>query len=117
MRRFRLRQLWRVNGEALMRAAGQNLKRLLKKRGWGRRPFPAEAVARVPPTDWELDEFPRRARWKNDRPSVAVASLIARGTLRMCVELQTSRFFSDNQQLYLFSYGTIFTLNIHSHVY
>ncbi len=27
-----------------MRAAGQNLKRLLKKRGWGRRPFPAEAV-------------------------------------------------------------------------
>jgi hypothetical protein len=29
----------RVNGEALMRAAGQNLKRLLKKRGWGRRCF------------------------------------------------------------------------------
>jgi hypothetical protein len=27
-----------------MRAAGQNLKRLLKKRGWGRRPFPAEAM-------------------------------------------------------------------------
>ena len=44
MRRFRLRRLWRVNCEALMRAAGQNLKRLLKKRGWGRRPYPAEAV-------------------------------------------------------------------------
>lgn len=44
MRRFRLRLLWRVNIEALMRAAGQNLKRLLKKRGWGRRPFPAEAL-------------------------------------------------------------------------
>jgi hypothetical protein len=44
MRRFRLRQLWRVNCEALMRAAGQNLKRLLQKRGWGRRPCPAEAV-------------------------------------------------------------------------
>jgi hypothetical protein len=44
MRRFRLRRLWRVNCEALMRAAGQNLKRLLKKRGWGRRPFPAEAI-------------------------------------------------------------------------
>ena len=43
MRRFRLRELWRVNIEALMKAAGQNLKRLLKKRGWGRRPFPAEA--------------------------------------------------------------------------
>jgi hypothetical protein len=45
MRRFRLRRLWRVNCEALMRAAGQNLKRLLKQRGWGRRPFPAEAVS------------------------------------------------------------------------
>ena len=44
MRRFRLRRLWRVNCEALMRAAGQNLKRLLKKRGWGRRPCPAEAL-------------------------------------------------------------------------
>ena len=33
----------RVNCEALRTAAGLNLKRLLKKRGWGRRPFPAEA--------------------------------------------------------------------------
>ncbi len=45
MSRFRLRRLWRVNCEALMRAAGQNLKRLLKKRGWGRHPFPAEALS------------------------------------------------------------------------
>jgi transposase len=45
MRRFRLRRLWRVNCETLMRAAGQNLKRLLKKRGWGRRPFPTEAMS------------------------------------------------------------------------
>jgi len=44
MRRFRLRLLRRVNCEGLMRAAGQNLKRLLKKRGWGRRPFPVEAL-------------------------------------------------------------------------
>ena len=44
MRRFRLRRLWRVNCETLMRAAGQNLKRLLKKHGWGRRPCPAEAL-------------------------------------------------------------------------
>jgi transposase len=44
MRRFRLRRLWRVNCEALMRAAGQNLKRLLKKRSQGQRPYPAEAV-------------------------------------------------------------------------
>ncbi len=45
MRRFRLRRLWRVNCEALMRAGGQNLKRLLKKRGWGRRPCPTEAMS------------------------------------------------------------------------
>jgi len=44
MRRFRLRLLWRVNCEALRIAAGQNLKRLFKKRGWGRRPCPSEAV-------------------------------------------------------------------------
>jgi DDE family transposase len=44
MRRFRLRLLWRANCEALRIAAGQNLKRLLKKRGWGRRPFPTEAL-------------------------------------------------------------------------
>jgi hypothetical protein len=44
LRRFRLRRLWRVNCEALRIAAGQNLKRLLKKRGWGRRPFPVEAL-------------------------------------------------------------------------
>jgi hypothetical protein len=33
-----------VNCEALMIASGQNLKRLLKRRGWRRRPYPAEAV-------------------------------------------------------------------------
>jgi Transposase DDE domain len=44
LRRFRLRLLWRVNCEALRIAAGQNLKRLLKKRGWGHRPFPTEAL-------------------------------------------------------------------------
>jgi transposase len=44
LRRFRLRRLWRVNSEALMIAAGQNLKRLLAKRGWGRRPLPSGAA-------------------------------------------------------------------------
>jgi hypothetical protein len=43
LRRFRLRRLWRVNIEALVTAGGQNLKRLLSKRGWGRRPFPSGA--------------------------------------------------------------------------
>jgi hypothetical protein len=51
LRRFRLRLLWRVNCEALRIAAGQNLKRLLKKRGWGRRPFPTEAMC---PSFWDL---------------------------------------------------------------
>jgi len=41
LRRFRLRRLWRVTSEALLTAAGQNLKRLLSRWGWGRRPFPA----------------------------------------------------------------------------
>jgi hypothetical protein len=36
MRRFRLRRLWRVNVEALVTAAGQNIKRLLAF--WGRGP-------------------------------------------------------------------------------
>jgi hypothetical protein len=40
LRRFRLRRLWRVNIEALLIATGQNLKRLLRKQGWGRRPWP-----------------------------------------------------------------------------
>src|SRR5947208_8768097 len=45
MQRLRLRKLELVNCEALMRAAGQNLKRLLKKRGWRHRPGPAEAIS------------------------------------------------------------------------
>ena len=46
LRRFRLRGLEKVNSEALLIAAGQNLKRLLSGRwGWGRRPFPAEPLA------------------------------------------------------------------------
>ncbi len=43
LRRFRLRRLWRVNCEALRIAAGQNLKRLLSRRGWGQRSFPGGA--------------------------------------------------------------------------
>ena len=36
-----------VNAEALLIASGQNLKRLLRKRGWGRRPWPWGAPAAV----------------------------------------------------------------------
>ena len=49
LRRFRLRGLEKVNGEALLIAAGQNLKRLLSRRGWGRRPFPNGAAGIVLP--------------------------------------------------------------------
>jgi hypothetical protein len=49
LRRFRLRGLEQVNGEALLIAAGQNLKRLLSWRGWGRRPFPSGAAGIVLP--------------------------------------------------------------------
>jgi transposase len=56
LRRFRLRGLENVNSEALVIAAGQNLKRLLSWRGWGRRPCPGGAsgvvlpVGRLAPT-------------------------------------------------------------------
>jgi transposase len=49
LRRFRLRGLEHVNCEALLIAAGQNLKRLLSWRGWGRRPFPSGAAGSVLP--------------------------------------------------------------------
>ena len=39
--RFRLRGLEKVNIEGLLIATGQNLKRLLRKRGGGHRPRPA----------------------------------------------------------------------------
>jgi transposase len=40
LRRCRLRGLPKVNMQALLTATGQNLKRLLRDRGWGRRPWP-----------------------------------------------------------------------------
>lgn len=47
LEQFRLRGLPKVNSEALLVAAGQNLKRLLSWRGWGRRPFPGGAAGAV----------------------------------------------------------------------
>jgi hypothetical protein len=54
LRRFRLRGLPKVNGEALVIAAGQNLKRLLSKRDWGRRPWPDGAAGVALPARPEL---------------------------------------------------------------
>ncbi len=50
MARFRLRRLSRVNIEALQVATGQNIKRLLSSRDWGRRHLPggAAGVAATP---------------------------------------------------------------------
>jgi len=47
LRRFRLRGLEKVNIQAHLIATGQNLKRLLSKQGWGRRPWPGGAVGVV----------------------------------------------------------------------
>jgi hypothetical protein len=44
LRRFRLRGLAKVKCEGLLVAAGQNLKRLLPKGGWGRRPWPTGRI-------------------------------------------------------------------------
>jgi transposase len=57
--RFRLRRLWKVNVEALLIATGQNLKRLLRKRGWGRRPWPNGA----PEALSTRRSLPQLARW------------------------------------------------------
>jgi hypothetical protein len=94
MRRFRLRRLWRVNCEAQIIAAGQNLKRLLQKQGWGRRPFPAEAVVALAPPHREADESPRYDLLKSSRPrpSVAVVSLLSYGATRTFLNPQTSWF-------------------------
>jgi hypothetical protein len=79
MRRFRLRRLWRVNCEALIIATGQNLKRLLQKRGWRRRPFPAEAVAVALPLA-SPPEKPLTNRIRNLRSrKVTVAAMISFG--------------------------------------
>ncbi len=92
MRRFRLRQLWRVNCEALVVASGQNLKRLLQKRGWGRRPFPAQAVALIPPESSQAELLPRNVLLKNQRASAAVASLASWKVAQTFFEAQKSRF-------------------------
>ena len=66
LQRFRLRSLERVNAEALLIAAGQNLKRLLSRWGWGRRPFPSGATGIILPAhtqhDREVPPSPTRTR-------------------------------------------------------
>src|SRR5438045_7278655 len=92
MRRFRLRRLWRVNCEALVTAAGQNLKRLLRKRGWGRRPFPTEAVAAMPPASPQADGPARHDRLKSQRLSIPVASLASSCATTLFFAIQITPF-------------------------
>ncbi|QBD77277.1 hypothetical protein EPA93_15265 [Ktedonosporobacter rubrisoli] len=97
MRRFRLRRLWRVNCEALVIASGQNLKRLLQKRGWGRRPFPSEAVAMALPLASPIEKPPTNRSKTIHRRKVAVAEMISLGL--------------NNRQSY--AYILCFSLNSH----
>ncbi len=88
MRRFRLRRLWRVNGEALVIASGQNLKSWLQKRGWGRRPFPADAVATGVPPAWEVDAIRRENTLKSRSVRSAVAAVALLSATRMWLDTQ-----------------------------
>ncbi len=93
MRRFRLRQLWRVNCEALVIASGQNLRHLLQKRGWGRRPFPSASASLALP----LSEKPKPAsqdHWLS-RPEIAVAFLATSWASRPFNESQKSSSTSE----------------------
>ncbi len=59
LERFRLRMLEKVNIEALVTATGQNLKRLLSWRGWGRRGWPGGAAGVVIPAHfWSHSTVP-----------------------------------------------------------
>ncbi|GHO98568.1 hypothetical protein KSF_086160 [Reticulibacter mediterranei] len=116
MRRFRLPRLWRVNSEALLRAAGQNLKRLLKKRGWGRRPFPTEAVALIPPAGGGTEAFSRTPVMRRQRASIAMASLATWEVVKAFSEAKTKPFSLASSSivafypilLYYFHYFYIF---------
>ncbi len=95
MRRFRLRRLWRVNCEALMRATGQNLKRLLKKRGWGRRPWPAGAAdaLREPPSS---DRIYLHAALAAEKVLACGESLLGKDCLKWLLVLSPPLFFAPS---------------------
>lgn len=63
-----------------MRAAGQNLKRLLKKRGWGRRPWPEVGVCAASHPDWEENEQPKEDAPGRKWARTLVASMVSLGS-------------------------------------
>jgi transposase len=74
LRRFRLRRLPKVNTQALLTAAGQNLKRLLRRRGWGRRPWPGGPAVAVSGRCLPPQGPPRRrSHRRGSRPALARA--------------------------------------------
>lgn len=54
LRQFRVRGLANVNMEGLVIATGQNLKRWLAARGWGRRHGPSGSLLASPQASWLL---------------------------------------------------------------
>jgi transposase len=77
MRRFRLRRLWRVNVEALVTAAGQNIPRRLTFKGRGRRRF-AQAEALRPPAPTLLSAVGHSEKPSHRRSGVPPASFSTR---------------------------------------
>ena len=72
MRRFRLRTLWRVNAEAMVTAAGQNIKRLLTFSGRGPRKLAQVEALRPPaPTPWTNIRLLKRSRRRRSAPLLA----------------------------------------------
>jgi len=57
LRRLRLRGLMNANIQGLLIAAGQNLKRFLAARGWGRRNAPCGSLVALPGDPWRLSAF------------------------------------------------------------
>jgi hypothetical protein len=90
-----------VNGFALVIASGQNLKRLLQKQGWGRRPFPTEAMALMPPAKRETEaSFSTRTRTPLSR-AVAVTFTTLFNSSTTCFPTRKGWFFSTSSQLFL----------------
>ena len=85
LRHFRLRRLWRVNTEALLIAAGQNLKRLLSWQGWGRRPWPGGALGLA--LGATSPSYPRvlRVSWLILSPPNGLETSLAPAASRACV--------------------------------
>jgi transposase len=72
MRRFRLRTLWRVNAEAMVIAAGQNIKRLLTFSGRGPRKLAQVEALRPPaPTSWANSRLLRGSNRRRSTPLFA----------------------------------------------